>query len=184
MRGMCECRTALHRRLCYDGRVGYAEWYEHISAPFRSDAARRVVGLLDRGLVALVACGYGGALAWLAVCQDARILRAVLVPLATFLLVTVVRKLLDAPRPYEQFDIDPIIRKDTRGLSLPSRHIASAVIIAFALAWLNPLWGALGFVACAVVAFTRIVGGVHFPRDVAAAAVLSALCGLVGFFVL
>jgi len=34
------------------------------------------------------------------------------------------------------------------------------------------------------VAFTRIVGGVHYPRDVFAAAAISAAFGIVGFLLI
>ncbi len=161
--------------------MDYQAWYERISAPFRGEAAVRAVNVLDRALVYLIAAAYIIAFVYLAATGDSRFWRALIVPAVTFALVTVARKALNAPRPYELHDIDPIIHKDTRGKSLPSRHLASAVIIACALAWLNPFAGALAFAACVVVAFTRLVGGVHFPRDIAAAIAVSALCGLVGF---
>ena len=165
----------------YHGRMDYVSWYERISAPFRSASAVRTVNVLDKGLVYLVAAVYVVALVALAVTGDARFWKTLLVPAVTFALVTVVRRVVNAPRPYEQHAIDPIIHKDTHGKSLPSRHLASAVIIACALAWLNPVAGALAFVASAVVAFTRAVGGVHYPRDLVAAIVLSLLCGAIGF---
>lgn len=161
--------------------MDYERWYERISAPFRGEAASRTINVLDKALVYLVAAAYAASLAWLAVSGDARLWRAILVPAITFALITVMRAALDKPRPYEACDIDPIIRKDTAGKSLPSRHLASAVIIAYALAWLDPAWGVAAFAASAVVAFTRIVGGVHFPRDIVAAVVVSLACGAIGF---
>ena len=159
----------------------YETWYETISAPFRGEAAVRAINALDRALVYLVAAAYLVALAYLALTADGRFWRVLAVPAATFALVTAARIAIDAPRPYELHGIDPIIRKDTRGKSLPSRHLTSAVIIACALAWLNPVVGAVAFVASAIVAFTRIVGGVHFPRDIVAAIAIALACGLVGF---
>jgi len=163
--------------------MSYETWYSRISAPFRGEAAARAVNVLDRALVYLIAAVYVVVLVYLAVTGDARFWKTLIVPAVTFALVTIVRAAINAPRPYETCNIDPIIHKDTQGKSLPSRHLASAIIIACALAWLNPIAGALSFVACAVVAFTRLVGGVHFPRDIAAAIVISLVCGLIGFVV-
>ena len=111
-------------------------------------------------------------------------LRFLAVPAIAFALVSYLRNRWDAPRPYELYDIDPIIHKDTEGRSMPSRHVASAVIIACALAWVHLDWGVLAFVVSAIVSFTRIVGGVHFPRDIAAAWGISLACGILGFAII
>ena len=162
----------------------YAGWYERISAPFRGEAARKLLGYADKALVALFAIGYVVTLGILAFTRDAHALRFVLVPATVFVIVTVARLAIDEPRPYEMFDIDALVRKDTHGKSMPSRHMASAVAIAFAFAWLNMGLGIAAFACCAAVAFTRIVGGVHFPRDIVAATAVAAAIGAVGFFVI
>ena len=164
--------------------MDYANWYENISRPFRGPTAARALNVLDKGLVYLIAAGYITMLVYLAVTGDVRVWRAALVPAVTFAIVTIVRARLDAPRPYEAERIDPIIRKDTHGKSCPSRHVASAVIIACAITWINVPTGIAAFVACAIVAFTRVVGGVHYPRDVAFAIALAAACGLIGFLLI
>ena len=160
----------------------YPDWYAKVSSPFRDDIAVQTINVLDRGLVVAIAAIYVIATAFLLFTGDIlRALRVIAVPAATFALVTYLRERLNMPRPYELYDIDPIIVKDTHGKSMPSRHVASAVIIAFALAWVHLDWGVVAFVASAVTAFTRIIGGVHFPKDVAAAIALSLACGFVGF---
>lgn len=164
--------------------MDYQSWYERISAPFRSEASIRAINVLDKALVYVIALAYIVTLVYLAVTGDPRFLRTLIVPAVTFAVVTISRMLINAPRPYEEHPIDPIVVKETRGKSLPSRHLASAVIISFALAWLNPLCGALAFIASAAVAFTRIVGGVHYPRDVIAAIIVSLVCGFLGFIVI
>ena len=162
--------------------MNYPEWYRRISAPFREEIAVQAINVLDRALVVAIAAIYGIAIVVLIATGNAfGALRVIIVPAITFALVSYLRDRYDAPRPYELYDIDPIIVKDTRGKSMPSRHVASAVIIAFALAWIHLDWGVLAFVACAIVVFTRIVGGVHFPKDVISAAALSLACGFIGF---
>lgn len=161
--------------------MDYESWYESISRPFRSENAARMVEAVDKALVYVVAAAYIIVLIWLAITGDGRLWRVGVVPLFAFALVSFIRQKVDAPRPYELYPIDPIIFKDTRGESFPSRHVASAVIIACAFAWLNPVLGVLGFVASIVIAATRLIGGTHFPRDVAAAFAISLACALVGF---
>lgn len=163
----------------------YTDWYEHIAAPFRTAPnAASALNMLDKALVALVAAAYLGVLAWLALTGDPRLARATLVPGIGFVATSVVRAAIDAPRPYELYDIDPLIKKDTHGKSLPSRHIFSAAVIACTLFWLNPWWGALAFIACAIVSYCRVIGGVHFPRDVVTALLFAFLCALVGFILI
>lgn len=162
----------------------YPQWYAKISKPFRDGMGAEAIRLLDRALVVLIALGYVAAAAFLAIMGDMRLVRFLVVPAVVLVVTTAARKLINAPRPYERYDIDPIIEKDTRGESFPSRHIACAVVIAFALAWIHGDWGVLGLVGAAGLAFTRIVGGVHFPRDVVAAAVLATVCALVGFILI
>lgn len=111
-------------------------------------------------------------------------LRILLSSTLGFALETAIRAAIDAPRPYERLGIDPLIRKDTKGRSFPSRHVFS--IYAIATCWLAvslPMGLAL-MAAGVILAWTRVLGGVHTPRDVVAGALLGiALCGL-GCFVL
>lgn len=161
--------------------MGYASWYESVSRPFRSVQARRALSVADRALVFAFAASYLVLVALLVVQKDPRLFKAITVPAATFILVTAVRAGINRPRPYEAAQIDPLIVKDTRGKSLPSRHMASAVIIASTYLWVYPVWGVVLISGCACIAFTRIVGGVHYPTDIAVAWVASLACALVGF---
>ena len=162
----------------------YPDWYKQISASFRGEASIAAINMFDRMLVFAIAIAYAVMLIILIASADLRFIKAILVPAVTFGLVTYIRARIDAPRPYDLYDIDPIVVKHTHGLSFPSRHVASAMIIACALAWIHLDWGVLGFIACGVVSFTRIVGGVHFPKDVAAGIIISAICGLIGFVII
>ena len=161
--------------------MDYERWYDNISYHFRDELAVQAINVLDRALVVLIAVVYLFLIAYMLFTGDLNVIRVIIVPAISFVAVTLLRVYFNAPRPYEVYDIDPIIVKNTHGKSFPSRHVASAVAIACAIAYLHLDWGVTAFVASAVVAFTRIVGGVHFPRDVAAGAGLSIIIGLVGF---
>ena len=164
--------------------MDYERTYERISRPFRNETAMRALGLLDKGLVYLIALAYIATLVWLFATGDTRAWKVLAVPAATFAITTLIRALVNAPRPYESARIDPLIQKDTQGKSFPSRHVASGVAIACAFLYLNPLAGSFALIACAAVCFTRIVGGVHFPRDVVAAVLIATACGIIGFALL
>ena len=148
---LCGNVDITHRKQGSKEHMFYPDWYTSISKPFRDETAIQVINVLDRALVIGIAGIYVIAIAVMIVTGDAlRALRVIIVPAATFGLVTYLRDRFDAPRPYELYPIDPIIAKDTHGKSMPSRHVASAVIIAFALAWIHLDWGVVAFVASAV----------------------------------
>ena len=60
--------------------------------------------------------------------------KLILTPLTSFILVSVIRKCIDAKRPYEKYNIKPLFIKETKGESMPSRHVFSITIIA--MCWL------------------------------------------------
>ena len=106
----------------------------------------------------------------------------VLVPFVSFVVLSIVRRIIDEPRPYEQLDIDPLIRKGTRGKSMPSRHIFSMFMIA--MGWLA-FWPPMGWTLLVIgvlLAVIRVLGGVHFPRDVMVGALCGIIAGLLGFW--
>ena len=168
----------------------YESFYEKISAPWRARTnGSAVITGIDNGLRVLVASLYCMLLIWLVFEQSPLLLRAVIVPLVVFMVVSVWRAGINWPRPYEAFDITPLIKKDTQGKCMPSRHMASATIIACTLLWVAGaeghalLWVAavVAVIACPAIAYTRMVGGVHFPRDIIVAAIFAILCATTGF---
>ena len=153
----------------------------------------RGVLLANKAITNAVYVAYPCLLAWLvyaaatgATGAAGALLRAVLVPGISFALVTVLRKAINAPRPYEVFETASVIPKDTRGNSFPSRHTFSIFVIAMTfcaccpLAWAGPAMLAAGV----LLAVIRVVSGVHFPRDVVVGALLGMLAGFVGLWIL
>ena len=57
------------------------------------------------------------------------------IPAAGFLLVTLIRKKLNRPRPAQLFHFVPLVQHED-GCSFPSRHTSSAFLITCALFWL------------------------------------------------
>ena len=101
----------------------------------------------------------------------------ILVPAASFVAVSVFRRLYNAKRPYEIYDFKPLIPKDTTGKSFPSRHVFSIFVIGSSVFWYYPLSGGVVCLMGCVLAAIRVAVGVHFPKDVIAGAVIGIACG-------
>ena len=110
-------------------------------------------------------------------------LRFTLIPLGTFILVTILRAIINAPRPYEVYDYTPVVHKSTKGKSFPSRHTVSAFIIAMAFLYVQTSIGVIMMFVALGIAISRVLAGVHFVRDVVGGAVMGLGIGVLGFFV-
>lgn len=159
------------------------ERYERIAAPLRRHphAVNALQGI-NRALTALCYFLYPLLLLWLYLEADSRFWRCLLVPAAAFAAVSVFRAAYNAPRPYEQ-GIDALMKKKTMGHSFPSRHVFSAFIIAMAWWTVYPGIGAALLTVGALLAVIRVVGGVHYPRDVFAGAVAGIAAWWIGAWV-
>ncbi len=114
------------------------------------------------------------------------LLRAIVVPGVNFVLLTIFRKFFNRPRPYETFEIPPVIPKDTKGKSFPSRHVFSSMVIAMTFLLVSP-WPVIGvvFVVLTVLlAIVRVLSGVHYPSDVIAGALYAIVVAIVGYVVM
>ncbi len=127
---------------------------------------KKIINLLNIIFTSLVYITYPLSLIILLLNKDQRIWKTILIPGISFILISVFRNIVDFPRPYEVYDIRPVIRKDSPGKSFPSRHVFSAFVIAGTL---HNLWPGLGYILLTIasmIAILRVIGGVHFPRDV------------------
>lgn len=107
---------------------------------------------------------------------------SILVPGVSFAAVSIFRSLYPARRPYEELAIQPLLVKETRGKSFPSRHVFSIAMIGMTFVRISLPLAVLFFVLTALLAALRVLGGVHYVRDVAAGAATGVLCGLLGFY--
>ena len=101
-----------------------------------------------------------------------------------FLAVSVMRKIINAPRPYELLEFYEKKPKDKKGSSFPSRHVFSVFVIATVIVPTNIALGIGLFVLGAALASIRVVLGVHFIRDVVAGALIGVVSGAVGLLAL
>ena len=101
-----------------------------------------------------------------------------------FIIVTAVRKLINAPRPYELYVFYKIPPKEKKGQSFPSRHVFSAFLIAtLAIPTSIPLSAAL-FTVGICLSVSRVLLGMHFIRDVTAGALIGIISGIIGIIII
>ena len=96
------------------------------------------------------------------------------IPASGFVILSFLRKKINAPRPYEEWDIKPLLDRDSPGQSMPSRHVFSATIISMACLHTSLTMGMICLILSAFLGLVRVLGGVHFPKDV----VVGYICGL------
>ena len=116
--------------------------------------------------------------------QPYSILKGILVPAAVFISGTIIRELINSPRPYEVWQIQPLVPKDTTGHSFPSRHALSSAVIAAAWLWYKQEIGVFLLFMLLIVCLIRVISGVHFIKDVISGALFGLLLGWLGFFVI
>lgn len=97
-----------------------------------------------------------------------------------FAAISLLRKLLNRPRPYEKYGIGPAVKKDTKGCSFPSRHAFSAAVIAVNIFAVYEIFGIIVLALALIIATLRVLLGFHFIKDV----VLGIASGLlIGSFI-
>lgn len=118
---------------------------------------------------------------YLALMRETVVVRLVLTCGISFVLLSLVRRVMNCPRPYEVYQLPPLLHKETQGKSFPSRHVFSICVIGTSMLYVLPPLGIVLLVLSALLAVARVVSGVHFVRDVVAGAIIGVLSAIVGF---
>lgn len=141
--------------------------------------------IFDKSAVILTAVAYLAALIWCAV-KDPPSLVGLLVSTAIpFAGISLFRKLFNAPRPYELYDLSEFIDSAglKRGSSFPSRHVASAFLIGSSLCFVNPIAGVAVLALAVGMGACRVFLAKHFLRDVIAGAAMGGILGAAGMLI-
>ena len=156
----------------------YQEWYDYIAAnienrPFLLSLLRT----FNRFMVVVMPIVYLTLLTTIYFREGfgKQVLMYVFIPASGFVILSFLRKKINAPRPYEVWEIIPLLDRDSPGQSMPSRHVFSATIISMACLHASLSVGVILLVLSALLGLVRVLGGVHFPKDV----VVGYICGLV-----
>lgn len=104
-----------------------------------------------------------------------------------FVCLSVFRRILAAPRPYEIYDfpalgIDAVRSK--RGSSFPSRHVFCAFLIGTLLLVEVPVLATIVLLMGVGLGACRVLLGVHFIRDCVAGAISGVVCGVIGLLIM
>ena len=97
-----------------------------------------------------------------------------------YLLVTLLRRAINAPRPYELLEFSKEPPKKRQGSSFPSRHAHSAFAIGTLLCFFSLPLGIALLALSALMCVCRVLLGIHFVRDVLAGALTGITTALIG----
>lgn len=164
-------------------KVSGEEYRNIISFMGSNPVIRVIVPLLDKLITLLTALGYAGFLYILFRTKSPLLVRCTVVPAVGFIICTMVRGMLNWKRPYEVYEFEPIIHKETFGKSFPSRHVCSIFLIAMAFLQYDLSMAMVMALLGVILSILRVFGGVHFPKDVIAGALFGLISGAVGFYV-
>lgn len=161
----------------------YEQRYEQWAAPLRGRlGVVRALNIVNRGIVVVFYGAFALLLGWACVSDPWKLAPLVGVTAVGFVAVSFFRKRFNAPRPYECCAIAPLIARDGAGRSFPSRHAFSAFAIAASWFVASAPVAVVLLVAAVVLAVCRVLGGVHFPRDVVAGAFIGSATGALAAF--
>ncbi|MBO5525333.1 MAG: phosphatase PAP2 family protein [Clostridia bacterium] len=155
----------------------YERWYR----PFRTERRRAALIVCDRLVTYSVILLYGSILLYLLVSKDPKLFESFLIPAVFFVAVSAFRAFVNAPRPYEAFGTKPALPREKTGKSMPSRHVASASMIGMVTLYCFGWWGLIPLGMAIFIACIRVIGGVHFVKDVLVGFACGVLAGLTLF---
>ncbi|ORP00969.1 MULTISPECIES: phosphatase PAP2 family protein [Streptococcus] len=156
----------------------YQEWYDHIAGkiknkPFLLSLLRAFNRLMTvvMPIVYLILL----VITYLQEGLGKQVWIYLFIPASGFVILSFLRKKINAPRPYEVWEIVPLLDRDSPGQSMPSRHVFSATIISMACLHASLAVGVILLLLSAILGLVRVLGGVHYPKDV----LVGYACGLV-----
>ena len=156
----------------------YQEWYGHVAGKIKNKPfLLSLLRAFNRFMTVVMPIVYLTLLAttYLQEGLGEQVWIYVFIPASGFMILSLLRKKINAPRPYEEWDIKPLLDRDSPGQSMPSRHVFSATIISMACLHASLIVGFILLILSVFLGLVRVLGGVHFPKDV----VIGYICALV-----
>lgn len=162
----------------------YQEWYDHVAANIKNKPfLLRSLRTFNRFMTVVMPIVYLTLLATIYFREGfgKQVLMYVFIPASGFVILSFLRKKINAPRPYEEWDIKPLLDRDSPGQSMPSRHVFSATIISMACLHASLTVGFILLVLSAFLGLVRVLGGVHYPKDVVVGYICALVWGVIFF---
>ena len=162
----------------------YQEWYDHIASKIENKPIfLRLLRTFNRFMTVVMPMIYLTLLAttYLQEGLGKQVLIYVFIPASGFVILSFLRKKINAPRPYEEWDITPLLDRHSPGQSMPSRHVFSATIISMACMHASLPIGMICLTLSAFLGLVRVLGGVHYPKDVVVGYICALVWGVIFF---
>ena len=162
----------------------YQEWYDHIAGKIENRPIfLSLLRTFNRFMVVVMPIVYLTLLTTIYFREGfgKQVLMYVFIPASGFVILSFLRKKINAPRPYEEWDIKPLLDRDSPGQSMPSRHVFSATIISMACLHASLTMGMICLTLSALLGLVRVLGGVHFPKDVLVGYICALVWGVIFF---
>ena len=156
----------------------YQEWYNHIAGKIENKPfLLRLLRTFNRFMTVVMPIVYLTLLVTTYFQEGfgKQVLIYVFISATGFVILSLLRKKINAPRPYGEWDIKPLLDRDSPGQSMPSRHVFSASIISMACLHASLSVGVILLILSVFLGLVRVLGGVHYPKDV----LVGYICGLV-----
>ena len=162
----------------------YQEWYDHIAGKIKNEPfLLSLLRTFNRFMTVVMPIVYLTLLTTIYFREGfgKQVLIYVFIPASGFVILSLLRKKINAPRPYEVWEIVSLLDRDSPGQSMPSRHVFSATIISMACLHASLSVGVILLVLSALLGLVRVLGGVHFPKDVVVGYICALVWGVIFF---
>ena len=162
----------------------YQEWYNHIAGKIENKPIfLRLLRAFNRFMTVVMPIVYLTLLTTIYFREGfgKQVLIYVFIPASGFVILSLLRKKINAPRPYEVWEIIPLLDRDGPGQSMPSRHVFSASIISMACLHASLSVGLILLILSAILGLVRVLGGVHYPKDVVVGYIYGLVWGVIFF---
>ena len=162
----------------------YQEWYDHIAGNIKNKPfLLSLLKSFNRLMTVVMPIVYLTLLVTTYLQQGfgKQVLIYVCIPASGFVIQSFLRKKINAPRPYEEWTIKPLLDRDSPGQSMPSRHVFSATIISMACLHASLTMGMICLTLSAFLGLVRVLGGVHYPKDVVVGYICALVWGVIFF---
>ena len=162
----------------------YQEWYNHIAGKIENKPIfLRLLRAFNRFMTVVMPIVYLTLLTTIYFREGfgKQVLIYVFIPASGFVILSLLRKKINAPRPYEVWEIIPLLDRDSPGQSMPSRHVFSATIISMACLHASLSVGVILLVLSALLGLVRVLGGVYFLEDVVVGYICALVWGVIFF---
>ena len=162
----------------------YQEWYDHIAGKIENKLfLLSLLRVFNRFMTVAMPMIYLTLLATTYLQQGLgkQVGIYLFIPASGFVILSFLRKKINAPRPYDVWEIVPLLDRDSQGQSMPSRHVFSATIISMACLHASLSVGVILLVFSALLGLVRVLGGVHYLKDVVVGYICALSWGVIFF---